>query len=356
MARIDTKKLAASLKAGELSNLYYFYGGDTLQVTKCVKAVLKTASGGDETAVTKLDGGSLDVSVLADEAEMCPMFAEHNVIWVHDLNMDTVREDVRKAVLEILKNVAQQTVLVFDVTGFDIFGGKTGKNKKPSDKNKKIIDYIEKNGTTVLCEPKNQVQLADDIMSLAKKQGCSIGKPAAVTLAELCGCQMLAITQEMGKLCAFADGAEITEAMVRDMVAPQLETTVYMLTDAVLKHRSKEAMHCVEELLAMRVEMPYLMATVAGALIDVQRACAAKQAGKRVEDVAHDFGYKFTFMVEKAFRSSAGESVAHISECLALLAAAETKLHSAAVDERVLFEETIIEMLRRRAAAPNLLR
>lgn len=347
MARIDTKKLAASLKAGQLSRLYYFYGGDSMQVTQCVKAVLKTASDGDETAVTKLDGGNLDVSQLADEAELCPMFADHNCIWVHDLNMDTVREDVRKAVLEVLKDVAEQTVLVFDVTGFDIFGGKTGKNRKPSDKNRKIIDFIEKNGTTVLCEPKNQVQLADDIQMLAKKQGCSIAKPAAMTLAELCGCQMLVITQEMGKLSAFADGAEITEAMVRDMVAPQLETTVYMLTDAVLKHRSRDAMHRVAELLAMRVEMPYLMATVAGSLIDVQRACAARQAGKRVDDVMHDFGYRFSFMVEKAFRSSTGESTAHISKCLNLLAAAETRLHSGVVDERVLFEETIIEMLRK---------
>ena len=347
MAKIDTKALAGALKRRELSNLYYFYGGDTLQVEQCVKAVIKTVTGGDETAVTKLDGGDLDVSLLADEAEMCPMFADYNCIWVHDLNMDTVREDVRKAVLEILKNVAAQTVLIFDVTGFDVFGGKTGKNKKPTDKNQKLIGYIEKNGTTVLCEPKNQVQLADEIMMMAKKQGCTIGKPAAMTLAELCGCQLLVITQEMGKLCAFADGAEITEAMVRDMVAPQLESTVYMLTDAILKHRSAEAMRRVDDLLAMRVEMPYLIATVAGALIDVQRACAARQAGLRVENVMQDFGYRFSFMVEKAFRSSMGENNQHIARCLALLSDAETRLHSAAVDERVLFEETIIEMLRK---------
>lgn len=347
MARIDTRKLEDSLKKKQLSNLYYIYGSDTMQVEKCVKAVLKTVTGGDDTAVTKLDGSALNVSLLADEAEMCPMFADYNCIWVHDLNMDTVREDIRKAVLEILKNIAAQTVLLFDVTGFDVFGGKTGRNKKPTDKNKKLIDYIEKNGTTVLCEPKNQVQLADDIMAMAKKRACPMGKPAAMTLAELCGCQMLVITQEMGKLCAFADGAEITEAMVRDMVSPQLETTVYMLTDAILKHRSADAMRHVDDLLAMRVEMPYLTATVAGSLIDVQRACAARQAGKRVEDVMQDFGCRFSFMVEKAFRMSMGESGEHIARCLALLSQAETKLHSAAVDERVLFEETIIEMLRK---------
>ena len=346
MARIDTKQLADSLKRRQLSNLYYFYGSDTMAVEQCVKSVLRIASDGDETAVTKIDGTNPDVSQLADEAELCPMFSDYNCIWVHDLNMETQREDVRKAILEILKNVSPQTILVFDVTGFDIFGGKTGKNKKPTDKNQKIIGYIEKNGTTVLCEPKNQVQLAEDLQRIAQKQGCMMGKPAAMTLAELCGCQMLLITQELSKLCAFADGAEITEQLVRDMVAPQLETAAYMLTDAILKHRSRDAMRCVDDLLAMRVEMPYLIATVAGALVDVQRACAARQAGKRVEDVMQDFGYRFQFMVEKAFRSSMGENQQHLTRCLTLLAKAETKLHSAVVDERVLFEETIIEMLR----------
>lgn len=347
MARIDTRKLADQLKAGQFSNLYYFYGSDTMQVETCVKRVLRAVTGGDETAVTKLDGTDLDVSLLADEAEMCPMFADHNCIWVHDLNMDAVREDVRKAVMEVLKNVAEQTVLVFDVTGFDIFGGKTGKNKKPTDKNRKVIDYIEKHGTTCLCEPKNQSQLAGDIIALAKKHGCPMDRPAAMKLAELCGCQTLLVMQEMGKLCAFADGQEITETMVRDMVAPQLETTVYMLTGAVLGHRSADAMRAVSDLLAMRVEMPYLMATVAGSMIEVQRACAARQEGKRVEDVMHDFGYRFSFIVENAFRTSMGETNAHIAKCLELLCNAEKRLHSGAVDERVLFEKTIVEMLAR---------
>ncbi len=347
MARIDTKQLAAQLRAGQFSNLYYFYGSDILQVQTCTAQVLKAATGGDETAVTKLDGGSLNVSELADEAEMCPMFAEHNCIWVHDLNMDTLREDTRKALLDLLKRVAPQTVLVFDVTGFDIFGGKTGKNRKPTDKNRKLVDFIEKNGTSCLCEPKTQSQIAGDIIAAAKKNGCSMERPAAMTLAELCGCQTLLIRQELGKLCAFADGAEITEPMVRDMVTPQLETTVYMLTGAVLGHRAPAAMKAVEELLAMRVEMPYLMATVAGSLIEVQRACAARQEGRRVEDVMADFGYRFSFVVENAFRTSQGETMEHITKCLMLLCDAERRLHSGAVDERVLFEKTIVEMLRR---------
>lgn len=345
MAILDAKRLSAQLKAGQFSNLYYFYGSDVMQVDDCVKQVIRAA--GDPESVTKLDGGALDVSALADEAELCPMFADWNVIWIHDLNMESAREDVRRGVMAVLENVAAQTVLLFDVTGFDIYGGKTGKNKKPSPKNKKLVDYIAKHGTVCCLEPKTASQTAGDIIAAAKKSGCTMERPAAQLLAEECGCQSLRIKQELGKLCAFADGGEITVQLVQEMVTPQLETTVYMLTNAVLRHRAADAMRAVDELLSMRVEMPYLMATVSGSLIDVQRACAARASGRNSEDVAHDFGYAFSFIVENAFRSSMGETNEHIAECLRLLCEAEKRLHSGAADERVLFEKTIVEMLRR---------
>jgi len=347
MGILDAKGLQAQLKKGQIENLYYFYGSDLLQVENCVKKLITQVTGSaDSDSVTRLDGASLNLSQLADEAELCPMFADYNCIVIHDCNMETMREDARKSLREILENVAENTVLNFYVTGFDIYGGKTGKNKKPSAKNKTIIDYIAKNGTVCCLEPKTPSAMASDIVISVKKRGCTIERSAAQLLAEECACQTLRIQQEIGKLCAFADGGEITEAMVRDMVSPQLETTVYALTKAVIRRRSADAMHAVDELLSMRVEMPYLMATVAGCFIDLQRAITARQSRHTVQDVVTDFSYRFAFAVENAFRDSSGESTQHIVACLKLLCEAELKLHTQSVDERVLFERTIVEMLR----------
>ena len=345
MALIDEKGLQNQIKSGELSNLYYFYGSDILGVESCVKRVIKAVGGSEN--ITRLDGQKLNLNQLADEAELCPMFSEYNCIQIHDCNMDLLKESDRKLLLEILKQVSGQTILIFDVTGFDIYGGKTGKNKKPSDKNKKVIDYITKSGTVCCCEPKNVSQMATEIISKVKKQGCTIERPAAQLLAMQCNCQTLMIQNEVDKLCAFVNGGTITEQLIQEMVTPQLETTVYALTAAVLKRRVSDAMKAVEELLALRIEMPYLMAVVSGSMIDVQRASAARKNGKTVQDVMSDFGYKFSFAVERSFRDSMGETPEHIAECLALLCEAERQMHSGTVDERVLLEKTVIEMLRR---------
>lgn len=347
MAILDARGLQAQLRNGTIERLYYFYGSDILQVENCVKKLLKQVAGStDSDSITRFEGDALDLSVLADEAELCPMFADYNCILLHDCNLETMREEQRKNLRKILENVADSTVLIFYVTGFDIYGGKTGKNKKPTSKNKTIIDYIAKNGTVCCLEPKTAAAMAGDIEVSVRKRGCTIEHSAALLLAEECACQTLQIQQEIGKLCAFADGGEITVQMVKDMVTPQLETTVYALTRAVIRRRSADAMRAVDELLALRVEMPYLLATVSGCFIDLQRAVIARQNRRTVKEVAADFSYRFEFAVENAFRDSSGESAEHITKCLKLLCEAEQKLHSQAVNERVLFERTIVEMLR----------
>ena len=347
MPVLDSKGLNEHLKNKQFANLYYCYGSDVFQAEQCTKKIIKALTGGETDSVTKFDGTTLDVSTLADEAELCPMFADYNCIWIHDFNMESVREDIRKAVKSIVENVSGQTILIFDVTGFDIYGGKSGKNKKPTAKNKTLIDLIAKKGIVICTEPKTVSQTATDLMAMAKKNGCTMERPTAVTLAEQCNCQSLLLNQEMGKLCAYADGAEITIQMVQDLVTPQLETTVYALTNAVLRHKANDAMKAVDDLLSLRVEMPYLMATIAGSLTEVQRALVARQAGKTVDDVMNDFSYRMRFAVENAFRNSMGENMEHLTKCLCLLRDAEQQMYSGAVDERVIFEKTIVEMLRR---------
>jgi len=344
MAVLNEKDLQAQIKTGKLANLYYFYGSDILAVQSCTRRVVKAAGG--MTNITKLDGQNLDFSLLADEAELCPMFSEYNCIYIHDCNMETLKESERKMLLKIIEQVSGQTVLLFDVTGFDIYGGKTGKSKKPTAKNKKLIDEITKNGIVCCLEPKTASQLATEIISKAKKQNCIIERPAAQLLAMLCNCQSLMIQNELEKLCSFVNQGVITEQLIQDMVAPQLETTVYALTTAILRHRTPDAIHAVEDLLALKVEMPYLMAVVSGSMVDVQRAAAARKEGKTVQDVMNDFDYKFSYNVERSFRDSMSESPEHLAKCLKLLRDAEKQMHSGAVDERVLFEQTVIEMLR----------
>lgn len=342
---LDETGLKKQIQTRHFSRIYYLYGSDLAAVERHTARLLESIANGEPDSITKLDGSQLDVSQLAEDVQLFPMFSDYNCLRIHDCNMDSLREDQRKGLMKILEDVDEQTILVFDVTGFDVFGGKTGKNKTPTAKNKALIDHIAKKGAVCRFEPKSQNQMTEEIITAVKQAGCVIQRPAAASLAMYCGEQTLQLRQELNKLCAYADGGEITEQMVREMVVPQLDTTVYRLTDAILKRNVSDAMQQVQELLAMRTDMAYLLAAVAGSLIDVQRALAAQHAGKTVQDVTEDFSYRFGFVMKNAFRAAYRESEAQITRCLWLLREAEYRLHSGAADERVLFEKTIVEML-----------
>lgn len=334
----------------QIVNLYYFYGSDLLRVRQAVECIRKAMGGAEN--LTKLDGQNLNLEQLADEIQLCPMFTEYNCIYIHDCNMDQLRESERKTLLKLLEQIPPQTVLLFDVTGFDIYGGKTGKNRKPAGQNQKLMQYIDKNGLAVCLDLKTVPQLTTEIIASAKKRGCEIDRPSAQLLAAYCNCDGLLIRNELDKLCSYLDAGncnpehpEITENLIREMVVPSLETTVYMLTNAILRHKTGDAMHIVDELLARRLDMSYLMAVISGSMIDMQRACAARYENKNVQDMMHDFGYTFRFMAERAFQDSMKQSPEQIAGCLRILCECEQHMHAGTADERVLFERAIIEML-----------
>lgn len=147
MPEINASELLKKIKLGELSNLYYIYGKDVMTVENAAKAILKKRLGKDwNNCYTKLDGKGIDVSAAVDMLENCPMFSEANAVLINDLNAEELNSDKLSQLIELINNIPDFTLLIIDITGFDVKNGK----KFFSGKNKKLVDCIVKKG--VVCE------------------------------------------------------------------------------------------------------------------------------------------------------------------------------------------------------------
>ena len=129
MPQIDAKTLKAKLNKGELSNLYYIFGQNIPDVEKLTKDIIKAAIGdNEEFALKRLEGRYLDFSELYDMIQMMPMMSEYNCILINDYNCEKPREnmaglkseDINKKLIEAIKDIPPQTVVIFNVTGFEI--------------------------------------------------------------------------------------------------------------------------------------------------------------------------------------------------------------------------------------------
>ncbi|MGN0581019.1 MAG: DNA polymerase III subunit delta [Ruminococcus sp.] len=342
MAQIDPKTLMSQLKKGELQNFYYIYGQDISTVESLTAAIIKKAVGDNtDFALNKLEGGNLDVSKFRDMAEMMPMMSEYNCILVNDYNCETQREEVTKALIEALKAIPPATIVIFNITGFDVKDGK----KKIQGKNKKLADLAVKIGIACEAPLKTASDLAKEICTKVSVRGGMITLPAARELAEMCLCDTLMISNEVDKLCSYAGSNEITVDTVHLLVPRQNDVSVFNLADAVAAFNKKAAFDALDELFAQRANPNSILGSISGVFIDMYRAVCAKRSGKSLNDVISDFEYKWDFKVKNAFRNTSRMSVRRIRACITVLRDTAFKLNSSAADPKILIEEAVTQML-----------
>lgn len=342
MAQADVKTITAQLKKGELHNLYYIYGQNISGVEQLTKAIIKKAVGDNaEFALTKLSGKELNVADFRDMTEMMPMMADYNCILVNDYNCEEQREDTTKQLLESLKEIPPQTVVIFNVTGFDVKNGR----KMISGKNKKLVDFAAKNGMVCELGIQTPAQLAKEIAAKVSSRGGAISISNAQELAVMCLSDTLLINNEIEKLCAYANGREITREMIKALVAEQSDVTVYNLSAAVSSFNKKAAFEALDELLAQRIGRGIILGTISNSFMEIYRAACARKAGKAVPDIMQDFDYKRDFVVKNAFRSSQSMSLRRLRACIGILSDTAAKLNSTSIDEKVMLEEAVTKML-----------
>lgn len=349
MPQIDRKTLTAQLKKGELANLYYIFGQDISGVETLTKKIIKAAVGDNgELALNKLSGKNLSPSELRDMAEMMPMMSEYNCILVNDYNCEEQREELTKQVIEVLKNVPPQTVIIFNVTGFEIKIKNDWKARKNviAGKNKKLADIFEKNGVLTELAVKAPGDVAKDIAASVSARGGSISLNNAKELAEMCLCDTLAIKNEIEKLCVYADGREITHEMLEELVHRQSSVTVFNLADAVAAFNKKSAFEALDELMADKSNRGAILANITNSFLDLYRVQCARQKGRSAEEVKQDFGYfSRGFAIEKLYRNGIRISLKRLRECIIILRDTAVQLNTTAIDEKTVLEQTVTKML-----------
>jgi len=356
MPYTDPKTVRAQLKKGELKNIYYIFGKNIPEIEKLTKQIVKAAVGDNEDfALNKLDGRYLDFSELYDMIQMMPMMSDYNCILINDYNFEKPREnmaglkadDLNKKLMETVKEIPAQTVVIFNVTGFEIAAKsdyRTGKSVI-KDKNKKLADHAAKNGEAVECAIKTASELARDIAASVSARGSLISLDNARELAEMCLSDTLAVRSEIDKLCAYCGNKEITSEVLHALVHRQSDVTFFKLADAVAAMNGRAAFEALDELMQDRDNRGAVLANITSSFIDMYRAACARKCGKGVDEVKNDFAYIWDFKVKNAFRDSSRISIDRLRECLKILRDANITLNSSAGDEKIILEQTVTKML-----------
>lgn len=337
------KNLIKNLKSNNFKRLYYIYGKDIVSINSIVDIAIKCiVPNGDDFNIYKFDGKNLNLDEFTDVAEACPMFAEYKCILIKDFNCENVPADFLKRLISNLDNIPQSSIIIFYITGVEI----TTKKNSPTAKNKKLIDYISKNGQVFEAIQKTLPQTIKEIQDICNKNNSPISYANAQLIANKCLCNSLTIQSELKKVIDYSNGREITTQMINDLISNYYDAKSFDFAKAVVSMNGQLSYKLLNELYNLRTEPIAVLSAVATSFIDLYRVKTALLTHKNEYNIINDFNYKGReFIIRNYIKDSGKINLKHIRDCINILKKTNLEIISTSTDGKILLEQAVAEMI-----------
>ena len=334
-------ELKKHLNGGHYKNVYLCFGEEKMLVKRSVELIEKKISGGDLNEfnyhVFDNDSDIADISICAD---MIPFMSEWNIIRISDMDIDKLRKDDFDALMKILKALPESTVVIISMPTLEVTS-KTAKSQF-----KKLITFADKNGACIELIHRNGLALERDMCKWAKAGGCSMSELTAHKLIQFAGEDLNRLNAEMKKLTAYADGREITPEMIELLVPKTAEASVYDLFGMIVEGNTDKALEAVSVLFYQQVSGVYICTVLSGAYIDAYRARVGSDAGKPIDKIGDDFGYKNrTWVLSKIQKQIRRVTTPSLRRSIDELLEVQTRLVTEMIDERTEIERLVCKLV-----------
>ncbi len=338
MPAINESELKEKIK-NEPLGIYLFYGEESyLKKIYVDKIVSKTV---DEDFADfnfhTFDGKESTLNDIYESVVAVPMMAETKCILVKDYPLDALDENGLGQLEALLKDTPDDCALIFTFVAYEPKGAKWTK----------VIKFFDAFGSTVKCEKKTQSELTKMLESGAKKRSKFFARGAASYLITCVGADLNTLLNEMEKVCAFADGEEITVSDIDAVCVKSLDAKVFDMIRDLTAGRFDSSFKKLSLLFEQREDEFQILGALIANYSDIYRAKSAVKSGNRAEKAAEFYNYKGKeFRLTNAARNSSSLSFDAITDCIEILADADSTMKSSAFDKRLVLEQTLVKLAR----------
>ena len=258
---------SASVKAGQIGNLYIFHGEERylleFSLADLRRRLCPDGLGGFN--YKRFDGRDLRIVDLIDAIDTLPVFADRTLIEVHDFDVFMGK---KKAAIETdtpekpspakspkgdeTKEKQQLSGIFADLPDYACLVFVYDTIQYKPDGRLKLDKEMLAAAQVVEFAVQEQSKLTSWIHRRMEAAGKSIGKADAEYLALITDGYMATLAGEIEKVAAFSDSDTISRADIDAVVTPVLNAIAYKLTDAILGQEHAESMRILDELLLMR--------------------------------------------------------------------------------------------------------
>lgn len=334
-------QLLAQLKEQKLSCVYLFYGREQYLKELYSRRIMEAAVGESfpQLNLHRFDGNKLDMEQVCNAVEALPFMAERRCVLISPFPYGSLSSRDKELLDGLLSAPVPSTVLILMVND-EAFEPK--KNAKA----KKLIAQVDKVGVVLELSGRSPEDLQKFLQRRAKELGCNLSKELAQLLLERCENDLLTLTNELEKLCAYAGGGDITKEQLEAVTIKAVRARIYDLAKAILAQQSRQAYNTLEELLYLRYQPTVILSALWGAYLDLYIAKCALEDGKGQKEIAAAFEYQGRdFVIRNSLRDCRKLPIGLLRRSMMLLADMDLKLKSSRADSSILLEQTVAQLL-----------
>lgn len=340
MPIIGESELKKQITQQNFAPLYVIYGAEKFLLKKAAMSLIKKAG---EVNVPEFNfnefGANTEVDKIADAVQALPLMSARKCVVVSDFNPDEKNAADLKKLNELLSDLSESTTLIFYFPTADA-------GTKPSAKWRNFLKLSAQKGMVTEFAKKDFGELTRRVIKETEKKGCSISRRNAEMLVEYSGNELLPLMNEIDKLFAYANGAEITSEMIELLTPKNTETTVFMLADSLAIGNYEKSYILMKSLIESGEEPVAVLAALSSAYVDMIRVKAATQSGLSASEPAKYGDYKGReFRLRKAERSAKSLTLENLRDILGILLETDIALKSSKISAQVLLDSLIAKLL-----------
>ncbi len=334
----------SALRSGQIEKCYLFEGEEEFTKQAALKALREKTAGGDFAAMndTRLTDPPPDALIAA--AETLPFMSEKRFVEVRDsallLSGKAKDYDEVSAVKQLesyLDGLPDTAVIVFYVRG-------------KADSRKKLYQALKKKARLVSFDPLDDRELAQWIARTLKKEGKKISQAACQRLWFSAGRDLTLLSNEIGKLAAYAGGRdEVTEEDVQAVCVQSTEYKVFDMTDALLSGQGAKALRMLDGLLRDGEERLMLLSLLGRQCRQLRYAKALSAAGTPLGEIAGEMGVP-PFIARKTLDTARAYTLAQLGQMARLCLESEYLVKSGQLSDAGTLEKVMLQILSLREA------
>lgn len=333
-------ELKKQLSAGQLKNLYMVFGEEKMLVKLTAEQILKKIGKGELSEFNyHVFDSAADIYDINVACSMISFLSEINVVRVNDMNIDKLKAADFKALMSIAENLPDSTTLIFAMPTLEMTSKSAGAQAK------KLIQYIDKHGCCVELSKRSQMQTERQVLSWAKAGGCEMRGETADYLIRYVGNNLTVLNNELKKLCAYADGEEITAEMIDELCPKNIEAKIYDLFDFIIAGNTDKSMKNLRTLFDQRTDAVYICTVIAGAYVDAYRLRVGTQSGMKPQETMKAFSMKKPeWAVNKILRQTKNTTVSALRRSIDEITETSVRLISVNLNPQAEVEKLVVRL------------